>query len=71
MTTVTFPVSSEKFRQAAVKLAASSPLRVLLDLAQARQVIERFTMSSDLPEPLRTAHLIAGGIQTGESRHRA
>lgn len=24
-----------------------------------------------LPEPLRTAHLIAGGIATGESRHRA
>ena len=45
--------------------------RVGINLAQARQVIERFTMSSDLPEPLRTAHLIAGGIQTGESRHRA
>jgi len=24
-----------------------------------------------MPEPLRTAHLIAGGIATGESRHRA
>jgi endonuclease V-like protein UPF0215 family len=24
-----------------------------------------------LPEPLRTAHLIAGGIVCGESRHRA
>jgi len=24
-----------------------------------------------LPEPLRSAHIIAGGIATGESRHRA
>ncbi len=24
-----------------------------------------------LPEPLRMAHIIAGGVTTGESRHRA
>lgn len=45
--------------------------RAGISLTLARQVVGRFTMSSDLPEPLRTAHLIAGGIQTGESRHRA
>lgn len=38
--------------------------------AQAGRVIERFAINSDLPEPLRTAHLVAGGIVTGESRHR-
>jgi endonuclease V-like protein UPF0215 family len=34
-------------------------------------LIERFAMHSHLPEPLRTAHLIAGALATGESRHRA
>jgi endonuclease V-like protein UPF0215 family len=33
-------------------------------------VIRRFAVHSRLPEPLRTAHLIAGGVATGESRHR-
>jgi hypothetical protein len=27
--------------------------------------------NSQLPEPLRVAHMIAGGVTTGESRHRA
>jgi endonuclease V-like protein UPF0215 family len=35
------------------------------------ELIERFAMHSHLPEPLRTAHLIAGALATGESRHRA
>jgi len=34
-------------------------------------VIERYAISGTLPEPLRVAHLIAGGIAVGESRHRA
>jgi hypothetical protein len=33
-------------------------------------IIERFATHSRLPEPLRTAHLIAGAIALGESRHR-
>ena len=33
-------------------------------------LIRRFVVHSRLPEPLRTAHLIAGGVTTGESRHR-
>jgi uncharacterized protein len=35
------------------------------------ELIRRLAVHSKLPEPLRTAHLIAGGIATGESRHRA
>jgi endonuclease V-like protein UPF0215 family len=35
--------------------------RLLADLQQ----------NSRLPEPLRVAHMIAGGVTTGESRHRA
>jgi endonuclease V-like protein UPF0215 family len=27
--------------------------------------------NGSLPEPLRMAHIIAGGVTTGESRHRA
>jgi uncharacterized protein len=38
---------------------------------KAGALIERLAIHSRLPEPLRTAHLIAGGIVTGESRHRA
>jgi len=45
--------------------------RAGLDIDSARAVIRRHAGDSLLPEPLRTAHLIAGGIATGESRHRA
>jgi len=38
---------------------------------KAAVLIKRLAIHSRLPEPLRTAHLIAGGIVTGESRHRA
>jgi len=44
--------------------------RVGLSLEQARAVVERFTVHSHLPEPLRTAHLIAGAIVNGQSRGR-
>jgi endonuclease V-like protein UPF0215 family len=37
---------------------------------QAVAVIEDFAINSRIPEPLRTAHLIAGGMVQGESRHR-
>jgi endonuclease V-like protein UPF0215 family len=42
-----------------------------LSAEQAREVIERYAINGALPEPLRVAHLIAGGIVLGESRHRA
>jgi len=40
-------------------------------LAVVEELIRRLAVNSALPEPLRTAHLIAGGIVQGESRHRA
>ena len=42
-----------------------------LSLAEAAQLLARLQLHSRLPEPLRVAHLIAGGVTTGESRHRA
>jgi len=45
--------------------------RAGLSLAATGELIQRFAINSALPEPLRTAHLVAGGITTGESRHQA
>ena len=45
--------------------------RAGIDHAHAIRAVKRFAVNSDLPEPLRTAHLIAGGVTAGESRHRA
>lgn len=44
--------------------------RAGIDRSHVIRAVKRFAVNSDLPEPLRTAHLIAGGIQSGESRHR-
>ena len=44
--------------------------RAGLTLTQASEVINSLAFSSQIPEPLRAAHLIAGGIITGESGHR-
>jgi len=45
--------------------------RAGLSLDAADDVIGRFSVYGHLPEPLRVAHLIAGGVGTGESRGRA
>jgi endonuclease V-like protein UPF0215 family len=45
--------------------------RAGITLNQAADLIRRLAPHSTLPEPLRTAHLIAGGVTQGESRHRA
>jgi endonuclease V-like protein UPF0215 family len=37
---------------------------------ETQAMLERFTIHSAVPEPLRTAHLIAGGIARGESTQR-
>jgi endonuclease V-like protein UPF0215 family len=42
--------------------------RVGLDLAHAIEIVEHFSIHSHLPEPLRTAHLIAGALSDGQSR---
>jgi endonuclease V-like protein UPF0215 family len=38
---------------------------------QARRLVASTTLHGNIPEPLRLAHLIAGGITTGRSRGRA
>jgi uncharacterized protein len=45
--------------------------RAGLSLEGARKIVERTTLHGNIPEPLRVAHLIAGGITTGKSRGRA
>lgn len=42
-----------------------------LEWEAAAALVNRFAINSHLPEPLRTAHLIAAGCARGESRHRA
>ncbi|MFQ5750657.1 MAG: DUF99 family protein [bacterium] len=42
--------------------------RVGLTLEQAIAVIEHFAIHSQIPEPIRAAHLIAGAITDGQSR---
>jgi len=37
----------------------------------AARLLSSLQQNSQLPEPLRVAHMIAGGVTTGESRHRA
>jgi endonuclease V-like protein UPF0215 family len=45
--------------------------RAGLSIAEARDLLAATTLHGKLPEPLRLAHLIAGGIVTGKSRGRA
>lgn len=45
--------------------------RAGISLEDAGALITRLSVHGHLPEPLRTAHLIAGGLATGESRGRA
>lgn len=45
--------------------------RAGLTLEDARRAIARHATNARLPEPLRVAHLIAGALVYGESRHRA
>jgi uncharacterized protein len=45
--------------------------RAGLSLEAAAGALTRFTAEGNIPEPLRVAHLIAGGVTTGESRGRA
>ena len=41
-----------------------------IDADEAREVIGRFTLHGHMPEPLRTAHLIAGALVDGHSHGR-
>ncbi|MFO0555062.1 MAG: DUF99 family protein [Polyangiaceae bacterium] len=44
--------------------------RVNLDKNQALRILEGTILHGHIPEPLRLAHLIAGGVTTGRSRGR-
>jgi uncharacterized protein len=44
--------------------------RAGLASSEANALLDRLAIHSRLPEPLRTAHLIAGGVTSGESRNR-
>jgi len=44
--------------------------RIGLTAAEAQAVVERLAVHSQIPEPLRVAHLIAGAIASGASRGR-
>jgi endonuclease V-like protein UPF0215 family len=45
--------------------------RAGISLPDAAAVITRLAVHGSIPEPLRVAHLIAGGVTTGQSRGRA
>jgi endonuclease V-like protein UPF0215 family len=45
--------------------------RAGLTLEEARRIVAATTLHGNVPEPLRLAHLIAGGIASGRSRGRA
>lgn len=45
--------------------------RAGLTLAEAEGLVRRLSVNGSIPEPLRVAHLIAGGVATGQSRGRA
>jgi endonuclease V-like protein UPF0215 family len=45
--------------------------RAGLSLAEAEAAVRALSLHGRLPEPLRTAHIIASGVVTGESRGRA
>lgn len=42
-----------------------------IDLKDAQDIVELSTTRSAIPEPVRVAHLIAAGVETGESRGSA
>jgi endonuclease V-like protein UPF0215 family len=44
--------------------------RIGLEIHEAARVVTRLAVHSRIPEPLRTAHLIAGALATGQSRGR-
>lgn len=45
--------------------------RAGISSAAAEKLLASLAIHSTLPEPIRTAHLIASGLGAGESRHRA
>ena len=52
------------------RIAALQVQRVGIDASTAERVIRRLAVNGTIPEPLRTAHLIAGAMVEGQSRGR-
>lgn len=52
-------------------LAAVYVQRCGITPENAARLLTGLQQNGQLPEPLRVAHMIAGGVTTGESRHRA
>lgn len=63
--------SSRAARRGDVALPDIYVQRAGLTPAEAREIVLATTLHGNLPEPLRIAHLIAGGVTTGRSRGRA
>ena len=42
-----------------------------ISVPKAKEIIQVSVTNGHMPEPIRTAHIIAAGIVTGESRGRA
>jgi endonuclease V-like protein UPF0215 family len=53
------------------RLAGLWVQRTGISAQAAERLLDRLALHSQLREPIRTAHLIAGGLGAGESRHRA
>jgi endonuclease V-like protein UPF0215 family len=53
------------------KLGALWVQRIGLPHEDALALLRATTLHGNIPEPLRLAHLIAGGVTTGQSRGRA
>lgn len=53
------------------KIGALWVQHIGLSTAEAAALLAATTLHGNLPEPLRLAHLIAGGVTTGQSRGRA
>jgi endonuclease V-like protein UPF0215 family len=45
--------------------------RIGLTREQAETVVKQFTLTGNIPEPLRVAHMIAGAVMNGQSSGRA
>lgn len=52
------------------RLGAVYVQRAGLSAEETQSALARYALAGNLPEPLRTAHLIAGALARGESRHR-
>jgi len=44
--------------------------RAGLELGEAERLVARLSVHGQIPEPIRAAHLVAGGVATGSSRGR-